>query len=153
MYRLHSDLTKIIFERELRCRHRHNRQSDTRTDAHCAAHLAATVETDPEATWSFVADQLNTHLSATRVEGVAECCAIQEDLGIKGETGILTACPSLTIAQSVAELVDLACGGARSQSFEVAYEVPGRQIIECCLRRGSGGDYAALVRAEASTYA
>ncbi len=59
-----------------------------RTEADFAAHLAATVETAPEATWSFVADQLKTHLSATRVEGLAECCAIQDDLGSKGETGI-----------------------------------------------------------------
>jgi len=61
----------------------------TRTEADFAAHLAATVETDPDATWIFVADQLNTHLSATLVEWVAERCGIQDDLGIKGETGIL----------------------------------------------------------------
>ena len=39
----------------------------TGTETDFAAHLAATVETDPEATWNFVADQLNTHLSATLV--------------------------------------------------------------------------------------
>ena len=53
----------------------------TRFEADFAAHLAATVESDLEARWIFVADQLNTHLSATLVEWVAECCGVQEDLG------------------------------------------------------------------------
>ena len=61
----------------------------TRTEADFATHLAATVETDPDATWIFVVDQLNTPLSATLVEWVAERCGFQEDLGIKGETGIM----------------------------------------------------------------
>ncbi|MBN1248695.1 MAG: DUF4914 family protein [Anaerolineae bacterium] len=37
---------------------------------------------------------------------------------------IVKACPSLTIASSVAELVDLACGGVGSSHFEVSYDVP-----------------------------
>ena len=61
----------------------------TRTKADFAAHLVATVQADPEATGIFVADQLNNHLSATLVEWIAERCRIQEDLGFKGETGIL----------------------------------------------------------------
>ncbi len=39
--------------------------------------------------YHFVADQLNTHKSASLVEYVASFCEIEEDLGIKGKDGIL----------------------------------------------------------------
>ena len=53
---------------------------------------------------------------------------------------ILTACPSLTIAQSIAELVDLACGGARSGRFEVAYEVAEKgRVVEATVARVRNG--------------
>jgi transposase len=62
----------------------------TRTEADFAAHIAQTVQTDPDATWFFITDQLNTHQSETLVRLVAEQCGINEDLGIKGKSGILT---------------------------------------------------------------
>jgi len=62
----------------------------TRTEADFAAHIAQTIQTDPEAVWFFVTDQLNTHQSETLVRLVAEQCGIQEDLGLKGKSGILT---------------------------------------------------------------
>jgi len=62
----------------------------TRTEADFAAHIAQTIQTDPEAVWFFVTDQLNTHQSETLVRLVAQQCAIQEDLGSKGKSGILT---------------------------------------------------------------
>ena len=40
-------------------------------------------------TYHFVSDQLNTHKSASLVEYVADYCGIEEDLGIKGKSGIL----------------------------------------------------------------
>jgi hypothetical protein len=61
----------------------------TRTEADFAAHIAQTIQTDPEATWFFVTDQLNTHQSETLVRLVAEQCGIQEDLGSKGKSGHL----------------------------------------------------------------
>ena len=61
----------------------------TRTEADFTAHLAQTIQTDPEATWIFITDQLNTHQSETLVRLVAEQCGIQEDLGIKGKSGHL----------------------------------------------------------------
>ena len=45
--------------------------------------------TDADAKWVFVADQLNTHHSATLVELVARRCGIPQELGVKGERGIL----------------------------------------------------------------
>jgi transposase len=39
--------------------------------------------------WIFVADQLDTHRSAKLVELVARRCGLEEDLGVKGNHGIL----------------------------------------------------------------
>ena len=61
----------------------------TRTEADFAAHIARTVDTDPAAPWIFVADQLDTHKSATLVELIAKRCGIEEQLGVKGKEGIL----------------------------------------------------------------
>ena len=61
----------------------------TRTEADFAAHIAKTVDTDPHAQWIFVADQLDTHRSATLVELIAKRCGIEEELGVKGKQGIL----------------------------------------------------------------
>jgi hypothetical protein len=62
----------------------------TRTEADFAAHLAQTIQTDPQAHWLFITDQLNTHQSETLVRLVAQHCGIQEDLGVKGKSGHLT---------------------------------------------------------------
>lgn len=61
----------------------------TRTEEDFAQHIAQTINTDPDATWIFVVDQLNTHKSESLVRLVAARCGLDEDLGIKGETGIL----------------------------------------------------------------
>jgi hypothetical protein len=62
---------------------------DTRTEDDFVAHIRATVSTDPEAQWVFIADQLNTHKSASLVSCVTELCGIKTDLGEKGKSGIL----------------------------------------------------------------
>jgi DDE superfamily endonuclease len=61
----------------------------TRTEDDFASHLRCTLETDPEASWIFVVDQLNIHKSESVVRLIAEHCEIDVDLGIKGESGIL----------------------------------------------------------------
>lgn len=61
----------------------------TRTEADFVAHIEATLDTDPTAGWIFVADQLNTHYSATLVELVAKRCGVEGDLGVKGKSGVL----------------------------------------------------------------
>jgi hypothetical protein len=62
----------------------------TRTEADFLAHLQALVAIHPEATrWHIVCDRLNTHQSASLVRWVADLSGIQEDLGVKGESGIL----------------------------------------------------------------
>jgi hypothetical protein len=61
----------------------------TRTEEDFAAHIAQTVATDPKSEWAFVVDQLNTHKSEALVRLVAEFCGIDEDIGVKGKSGIL----------------------------------------------------------------
>ncbi len=67
----------------------------TRTEADFLAHVQVVVATQPQATrWHVVCDQLNTHQSASLVRWVADLSGIQEDLGIKGESGILASMAS-----------------------------------------------------------
>ncbi len=61
----------------------------TRTEADFAAHVARTIDTDPDAVWLFVVDQLNTPQSESLVRLVAHRCGLTDDLGVKGESGVL----------------------------------------------------------------
>jgi transposase len=61
----------------------------TRTEVDFGNHIDRTIDTDPEAAWAFVLDQLNTHMSETLVILVARRCNITDDLGVKGKSGIL----------------------------------------------------------------
>jgi transposase len=63
----------------------------TRTEADFLAHLQAVVATDPTATrWHVVADNLDTHRSASLVRWVAEVSGLDDlDLGVKSKSGIL----------------------------------------------------------------
>lgn len=61
----------------------------TRTEADFAAHIARTVDTDPDAAWLFLADNLNTHQSEALVRLVAARCGLAADLGVKGRAGVL----------------------------------------------------------------
>src|SRR5271154_5254334 len=55
----------------------------TRTEPEFVAHIARTVDTDPKAEWIFVVDCLNTHMSESLVNFVAERCDLTEELGKK----------------------------------------------------------------------
>lgn len=61
----------------------------TRTEDDFARHIAQTIDTEPEASWVFITDQLNIHQSETLVRLVTARCGITDDLGVKGETGLL----------------------------------------------------------------
>jgi putative transposase len=62
----------------------------TRTEEDFVAHIRQTVATDPAATrWHFVVDNLNIHQSASLVRYVAALSGIEDDLGVKGQRGIL----------------------------------------------------------------
>ena len=62
----------------------------TRTEADFLAHLQDVVKTDLKALrLHVVCDRLNTHQSESLVRWVADLSGIEEDLGVKGESGIL----------------------------------------------------------------
>jgi hypothetical protein len=66
-----------------------------RTEADFLAHVQAVVATHPEATrWHIVCDNLNTHQSETLVCWVAQLSRIEDDLGVKGESGHLASMAS-----------------------------------------------------------
>jgi transposase len=62
----------------------------TRKEEDFLTHIKKTVSIDPHGQWIFVTDQLNTHMSESLVQWVATQCAIEEDLGVKGQRGILS---------------------------------------------------------------
>jgi hypothetical protein len=67
----------------------------TRTEADFLAHLQAMVATHPKTTrWHVVCDQLNTRQSESLVRWVAGLSGFEEDLGIKGKSGILASMAS-----------------------------------------------------------
>jgi transposase len=66
----------------------------TRDEQDFAAHIEQTVGTDPRAGWVFIVDNLNTHQSESLVRYVAEACGLQDDLGEKGQSGVLESQPS-----------------------------------------------------------
>ena len=68
--------------------------SPTRSEEDFAEHIAATVATDSDAEWIFIADNLNTHKSESLVRWVADVCGIEADLGRKGKSGILKSVPT-----------------------------------------------------------
>jgi transposase len=59
----------------------------TRTEPEFVAHITRTVDTDPQGEWIFVVDCLNTHLSESLVNFVAERCDPDAALGKKTKAG------------------------------------------------------------------
>lgn len=62
---------------------------ETRTEEDFLENIDGVVSTDPHAIWRFVSDNLNTHVSESLVRYTADCCGIEDDLGVKGRRGIL----------------------------------------------------------------
>ena len=64
---------------------------ETRTELDYASFLESLFATaEPTTSWHVVADNLNTHLSESVVRLVAKECGIEDDLGEKGKSGVLT---------------------------------------------------------------
>ncbi|MBK8014524.1 MAG: transposase [Deltaproteobacteria bacterium] len=59
----------------------------SRAEADFTAHIDRTIETDPDAGWIFVADQLDTHVSARLVELIARRYGIEEISGSRARAG------------------------------------------------------------------
>lgn len=61
----------------------------TRKEVDFVEHIENTLAVDTGAEWIFIVDQLNTHQSEGLVKLVARRCHINDDLGVKGKSGIL----------------------------------------------------------------
>lgn len=60
-----------------------------RTKENFACRIAQRIHTNPQASWVFIIDQLNTHQSESLILLVTARYSTVDDLGEKGEMGIL----------------------------------------------------------------
>lgn len=63
--------------------------ADTRTEEDFVRHIERMIQTDPDALWVILCDQLNTHKSETLVRLIAKAIGDDQALGEKGKSGIL----------------------------------------------------------------
>ena len=61
----------------------------TRTEEDYLENIDNVIGLDPDAGYRLISDNLNTHSSESCVRYVAACCGIDDDLGKKGDRGIL----------------------------------------------------------------
>lgn len=65
----------------------------TRTEPEFVAHIARTVSLDPTGEWIFLVDNLNTHVSESLVQWVADQCGVCDALGKKTFAESWSRCP------------------------------------------------------------
>jgi len=63
--------------------------NQTRTEEDFAKSIKILIDSAPQDKWVFICDGLNTHKSETLVRLIAAQCGIEDDLGLKGKSGIL----------------------------------------------------------------
>jgi transposase len=90
-YKRHGTLSLLVNFEVTSGRVGHVSAGATRTEADFVAHIRQTVEADPTVVqWHFIVDNLNIHQSETLVRYVAGESDLDFDLGVKGQSGILT---------------------------------------------------------------
>ena len=117
----------------------------TRTEEDFAWHIHHTVQTDAEAGWVFVVDNLNTHCSATLVCYVARLQGIdQSTLGQKGKSGILKSMATrqafLSERHHRIRFVYLPKHTSWLNQIEIVFGIVGRRVV----RRGNFASLAGL---------
>ena len=117
----------------------------TRTEEDFAWHIHHTVQTDAEAGWVFVVDNLNTHCSETLVCYVARLEGIdQSTLGQKGKSGILKSMATrqafLCERRHRIRFVYLPKHTSWLNQIEIVFGIVGRRVV----RRGNFRSLAAL---------
>ena len=118
---------------------------ETRTDEDFAWNIHHAVQTDPEAGWVFVVDNLNTHCSEALVRYVARLEGIDEStLGQKGKAGILTSMATrqafLSDCSHRVRFVYLPKHSSWLNQIEVIFGIVGRRVV----RRGNFSSLDAL---------
>jgi hypothetical protein len=117
----------------------------TRTEEDFAWHIHHTVQTDAEAGWVFVVDNLNIHLSEMLVRYVARLEGIDEStLGKKGRSGILQSIATrqafLSDRRHRIRFVYLPKHTSWLNQIEIVFGIVGRRVV----RRGNFPSLAAL---------
>ena len=106
----------------------------TRTEDDFAWHIVYTVQTDPNAGWVFVLDNLNVHCSETLVCYVAELEGIDKStLRIKGVSGILKSVESrqafLSDRSHRVRFVYLPKHTSWLNQIEIVFGIVGRRVM------------------------
>ena len=106
----------------------------TRTEEDFLWHIFHTVQTDRDAGWVFVADNLNTHCSESLVRYVAKLEGIdQSTLGVKGKSGILKSMPSrqafLTDRNHRVRFVFLPKHTSWLNQIEIVFGIVSRRVL------------------------
>jgi len=117
----------------------------TRTEGDFAWHIHNTVQTDAEAGWVFVVDNLNTHCSEMLVRYVARLEEIDEStLGKKGRSGILKSMATrqafLSDRRHRIRFVYLPKHTSWLNQIEIVFGIVGRRVV----RRGNFASLTAL---------
>ena len=117
----------------------------TRTEEDFMWHIYHTVQTDAQAGWVFVVDNLNTHCSESLVRYVARLEGIdQSTLGQKGKSGILKSMASrqafLSDRNHRIRFVYLPKHTSWLNQIEIVFGIVGRRVV----RRGNFTSLAAL---------
>jgi hypothetical protein len=106
----------------------------TRTEADFVAHIAQTVAADPQAGYVFLVDQLNTHQSAGLVRFVAQFEGYTDELGVKGESGILASMASraafLTAPRRWIQFVYLPKHTSWLNQIEIWFSILARRLLK-----------------------
>jgi hypothetical protein len=118
---------------------------ETRTDEDFAWHIHHTVQTDAEAGWVFVVDNLNIHCSEMLVLYVARLEGIDEStLGRKGKSGVLKSMATrqafLSDHRHRIRFVYLPKHSSWLNQIEIVFGIVGRRVI----RRGNFSSLSAL---------
>ncbi len=117
----------------------------TRTEEDFMWHIFHTIQTDAQAGWVFVVDNLNTHCSETLVRYVARLEGIDEStLGQKGKSGILKSMATrqafLSDRNHRIRFVYLPKHTSWLNQIEIVFGIVGRRVV----RRGNFTSLAAL---------
>ncbi len=117
----------------------------TRTEEDFMWHIYHTVQTDAQASWVIIVDNLNTHCSETLVRYVARLEGIDEStLGQKGKSGILKSMATrqafLSDRNHRIRFVYLPKHTSWLNQIEIVFGIVGRRVV----RRGNFTSLAAL---------